>query len=378
MDMSTKEFLDRLIKIAGLAAIIVLILSKILGPGPASKPATPTPQSIATVTPDDTFSNTGTSETCGDMLVLSLTNITVNRLAHDFPLDAGRLQALVLLTDGSSITQFNYHHDPVWIESGSEVKLGRFHSAIELGSGRPVYGWIMIMDSDHPSPEASVIGDIAGEIVGLGVEEAIGAAIKDDAKSAVPGNIAGSIADILIEQGIDWLARPDILGDIAFELREEAGWNVGTYHYALADGAVEVDFLVRRYNECQQFLAAADGTPPGYDFAPAGFSLQPARTQCLSGAPVTRLNVGAMAIVTVREGHHLFFREGPTQESSGIRYVNGHLVRVVEGPECDGQIMFWKVMDRWGRLGWMAESLTFGDPPMGTYYLFPMGVADPA
>jgi hypothetical protein len=365
--------IDKLLKYATLVAIIVFILSKIPWQGTASDAVTPTPQSIATITPDEASRSTAAAETCGDVLVLSLTNIAINHLALDYPLDTGQLQALVLLTDGSNVTEFNYHHDPVWVESGSEVKLGRFHSAIEIDGDKPVYGWIMIMDSDHPSPSASIISDIATELAGLGVE------LAADGIIPVPmsGNVAGGVTDILLERGIGGLARSDVLGDIAFELRKEDSWNVGAYHYTLADGAVDVEFMVRRYDECHQFLAATDGKPPDYDFAPAGFSAQPALSQCLAGTPVTRLNVGEMAIVTVREGHHLFFREGPAQSFPGIRYVNGHLMRVVEGPECDGQIMFWKVMDRWGRTGWMAESLTFGNPSVGTYYLFPMGVSDP-
>jgi hypothetical protein len=161
---------------------------------------------------------------------------------------------------------------------------------------------------------------------------------------------------------------------------EPPDWEQGRHEYTTPNGAVTVDYTIQHYADCK-IPANLVGSGGAVDADPIAPQASDGPTVC-EGAEGQgmdrRLNVGDMAVITVPEGRHLFLKEQPKKYDPGIRYDPGHILRIIEGPVCSEDVMYWRVVDGSGREGWVAESSYVYDTGRGTYYLTPLTVPESA
>ncbi len=337
-----------------LIVILALAVATLACGGPS-----PNPDPLPTSNP--IFSANGMID-CTDQLVLSLRRLEIHHLNMEAITPTNELKALIFLSDGNALSQFNYNVMPLSVMVGTQVDFGRFHTAIDLAGASELYAWIAIVDdqsfSEFGEITAEFLNSIASFLVG-----AVGSTVN-------PGvGFAASLgADIAGSQLTNWLQQDEIIGDIAFSMNETNGWLQGVHFPTTPNGAVDLAFSIQAY-DCQTTvidfppLDEAGSIPPTQP-TPVD---QSRLVQCVSNAPRTNLQVGDMAIVSVP--NNIFFRNAPDIDAPGIRYARGHLVRIAEGAVCDGDIMYWRVLDWEGRSGWMAESRIDPATGQGVYLL---------
>ncbi len=331
--------------------LILPIITSLVCAIPWLEPApTPTPQPLIGY-------DASASTECGDILMLEVHDVTINEIARDIGQPDNEVQVVALLADDEEISEFNYHTYPLTAEVGTYISLdSRFHSAIEISSGQPVYISLMVLDNDDLSQGDQIVANIAEALAGALVEAA--------ANGVLPG--LGMPLGLAAEMGADFavegLEESDVIGDFAFEVSAQNRWGQGMHRMQSPEGEVTIDFSIRRYQGCDDILALGDLSPAGAE-----------GNVCPPSTAVSRLAVGSMAVIGVPPGRHLFFRDDPNRDSDGIRYEPGHLLRIIEGPQCDGDMMFWKAVDRMGREGWVAESRILYETGEPVYFLLPAG-----
>ncbi|GAB4474090.1 MAG: hypothetical protein Kow00124_13770 [Anaerolineae bacterium] len=297
------------------------------------------------------------STECGDVLLLEVHNLMINELAPEIGQPSNEVQLVVLLANDEQVSEFNYHVRPLSAEAGTRIPQdGRFHAAIEIGNGNPVYVSLMVLDNDELSQSDQLVASLAEALAGALVEAA------GDGMLPGLGMPLGLAAEYGIDRAVEGLEEPDIIGSFAFEVGAYNDWGQGMHQVESPDEEVVIDFSIRRYQGCSDILVLADGRPASAE-----------GDVCPPSTAVTRLAVGSMAVISVPPGRHLFFREGPGRDYDGIRYESGHLLRIIEGPQCDEDVMFWKAVDRMGREGWAAESRVLYETGQPVYFLLPVG-----
>lgn len=317
---------------------------------------TPTPQNLL---PNDIVP-------CGDRLIVGLDQLSLNVSPLDPPSlsNSNQIQAHILMSDGrANPSDFNYHYEPIQVTEPSVIPLGRYSVGIDISdSVEPVYIWLFIVDNDDFT--------WAGEILNTALNTIASTLIGMGANAVVPGSgiVVGGVTDFAYDQIISGIKSEDVIGDIAILLTSENRWGQGTHRFITANEAVSGVFSVVRLSNCQD-AADWEGRLPFANLTPVA---DVRITSCSSNSPRTRLSVGNLALVSVNSGRYLFLRSDPLQSSPGIRYAPGHVMRITDGPQCDDTRMYWEVVDKNGRKGWMAESEIVAETGNGMYYLRPI------
>ncbi|MBN2305688.1 MAG: hypothetical protein JXQ72_14490 [Anaerolineae bacterium] len=349
---------------------IIILAVAIVGCGNNTPVETPTPDShVASHAIDYTVVGMqDVPQVCDELVTVSLRSVEINKRTAEMIgilSNTHEVEVVVLLTDGYSISEFNYHVEPVTIGPSAVVTLDRFHAAIELSSNEPVYVWIMIKDTDHGGLGSSVINASADTIIAYLIGKGL--------------SIVGAGTGVLIAADLVWnllanaltekVAQDDLIGDLAFMLDARYGWGHGRHEVTTPRNTATIKFDIRHYTSCDAlFSTSSPGTM--IQTSDSGSSA----SACSALAPPSRLQPGDLAIVSVPPDRTLRFREGPGLQYDSVRYAPGHVMRILGPNQCDGDMMFWKVMSPFGVEGWMAESEYDAYLGQAFYHMRPMGV----
>ena len=186
-------------------------------------------------------------------------SITIHRLPTDLLVgNTAQLSLLVFMTDGRSIDQYlsYFGNTAVTVSAGSELTyLGASYIGYYADQvGDEVYIWIIAVDNDDNDMAVDVGTSVLLDEFGQAVEEWVEKrAVQAAARTNLISMLLGAFFDIVY----DAIEEQDLIGQQAFLLRREEGWNEGSFTLDSDDGALTIVYRV-------EIIENPDGQPDSF------------------------------------------------------------------------------------------------------------------